>query len=172
MGFEDGGANESERFARELQENRLVRRKLNSPVGCLPGRASSLQPSPFRQLANANCPFSAGAAPLPKKSLQSKSFSGALFTNPIARLTLIRRASKACFDAVRDQKVEITPRRPGRTSTKKKTPCNRQGMKKGKQATRIKPRQHFCHASQCNMKLQDQSTRKLPICQPFRGNFI
>ena len=39
-GFEGGGASGSERFARELLENRRDGRKLNSPVGCSPGRAA------------------------------------------------------------------------------------------------------------------------------------
>ena len=39
-GFEGGGASGSERFAREEFADILARRKLNSPVGCSPGRAA------------------------------------------------------------------------------------------------------------------------------------
>ena len=39
-GLEGGGVCGSKRFARESYDNKIVRRKLNSPVGCSPGRAA------------------------------------------------------------------------------------------------------------------------------------
>ena len=39
-GLEGGGVCGSKRFARESYDNKIARRKLNSPVGCSPGRAA------------------------------------------------------------------------------------------------------------------------------------